>query len=98
MITRCQKCGLSQSDGAMGSVLPQCRCWLTNNPVPPTRMNNTELLNEMLLDLEQEHRLLRARNERLEKTIAAIVPRLEQAFGATHAAPLIIKKLIEENT
>jgi hypothetical protein len=26
MIYQCSKCGLSKSDGAMGSVLPQCKC------------------------------------------------------------------------
>lgn len=26
MIYQCQKCGLSKCDGAMGSVLPQCKC------------------------------------------------------------------------
>ena len=26
MIYQCQKCGLSKSDGAIGSVLPQCKC------------------------------------------------------------------------
>jgi hypothetical protein len=26
MIYNCAKCGLSKSDGAMGSVLPQCKC------------------------------------------------------------------------
>lgn len=49
-------------------------------------------------DLEQENRLMRARNERLEKIVAGIVPRLEMAFGAKHAAPIIAKKFIEEQT
>ena len=26
MIYNCQKCGLSKSDGAMSSTLPQCKC------------------------------------------------------------------------
>jgi len=34
MIYNCAKCGLSKSDGAMGSVLPQCKCdW--NLTAPP---------------------------------------------------------------
>ena len=35
MIYNCAKCGLSKSDGAMGSVLPQCKCdW---NLTPPKK-------------------------------------------------------------
>ena len=26
MLSQCPQCGLSKSSGAMGSVLPQCRC------------------------------------------------------------------------
>ena len=33
MIYQCPKCGLSKSDSAMGSVLPQCMChWQTQPP------------------------------------------------------------------
>jgi hypothetical protein len=36
MIYNCAKCGLSKSDGAMGSVLPQCKCdW--NLTAPPKK-------------------------------------------------------------
>lgn len=47
-------------------------------------------------DLEHENRLLRARNERLQALLDKIVPRLEQGFGASHAAPIIIRRLINE--
>lgn len=42
--------------------------------------------------LELENRLLRARNERLERITGEIVARLEAGFGATHAAPLLIRR------
>ena len=33
MIYNCKKCGLSKSDGAMGSVLSQCKCdWNLTSP------------------------------------------------------------------
>ena len=33
MLSQCSKCGLSKSSGAMGSVLPQCRCdWKMPTP------------------------------------------------------------------
>ena len=47
-------------------------------------------------ELEHENRLLRARNERLQKTLDAIVPRLEAACGATAMPPTLIKQLIED--
>jgi chromosome segregation ATPase len=104
-------------------------------------MNEQEReLDLMVAELEQENRLLRARNERmqtelnnaeqqihelkdlltverlaqkdranilnnyenrineLQKLVDSIVPRLEAACGATAMPPLVIKKLIEENT
>jgi hypothetical protein len=47
--------------------------------------------------LEVENNLLRARNERLQKLIDSVVPRLEAACGATAMPPLVIRKLIEES-
>jgi hypothetical protein len=35
MIYQCQKCGLSKSDSAMGSVLPQCKCDWNAPPLQP---------------------------------------------------------------
>lgn len=55
-------------------------------------------LDLLIADLEQENRLMRARNERLQKIIDGIVPRLEQACGATSMPPLVIKKFIEEQS
>lgn len=49
-------------------------------------------------DLEQENRLLRARCDRQQKLIDLIVSRLEAACGATSMPPLVIRKLIEENS
>jgi hypothetical protein len=62
-------------------------------------MNDQEReLDLMVAELEQENRMLRTRNERLQKLIDSIVPRLEAACGATAMPPLVIKKHIEENT
>ena len=52
--------------------------------------------DNLICELEMENSLLRARNNRLQKTIDAIVPRLEAACGATSMPPLVIKKMIEE--
>lgn len=49
-------------------------------------------------ELEHENNLLRARNERLQRCIDAIVERLEQACGATSMPPVMIKNFIEANT
>lgn len=49
-------------------------------------------------ELEHENHLLRARNERLQRTIDAIVARLEQACGANAMPPVLIKNFIEANT
>lgn len=51
---------------------------------------------EAIAELEHENRLLRARNERLQKVIDGIVPRLEQGFGTSHAAPQLIRKHIAD--
>ena len=58
-----------------------------------THCQNYEQSNQ-IDELEHENRLLRARNDRLQKTIDAIVPRLEAACGATAMPPLLIKQLI----
>ena len=50
----------------------------------------------LIAELEHENNLLRARNNRLQKTIDAVVPRLEAACGATSMPPMVIKKMIEE--
>ena len=60
-----------------------------------THCQNYEQSNQ-IDELEHENRLLRARNDRLQKTIDAIVPRLESACGATAMPPLLIKQLIND--
>jgi hypothetical protein len=60
-----------------------------------THCQNYEQSNQ-IDELEHENRLLRARNDRLQKTIDAIVPRLEAACGATAMPPLLIKQLIND--
>lgn len=55
-------------------------------------------LDLMVAELEQENRLMRARNERLQHIIDGIVPRLENACGAGTMPPLVAKKFIEENS
>lgn len=52
--------------------------------------------DNQIAELEHENKLLRARNERLQKTLDAIVPRLEAACGATAMPPTLIKQLIED--
>jgi hypothetical protein len=47
-------------------------------------------------ELEHENNLLRARNERLQRAIDAIVARLEQACGANAMPPVMIKNFIQE--
>lgn len=42
--------------------------------------------------LKLESRLMRQRNERLEAIPAQIIARLERGFGASHAAPLMIRR------
>jgi len=54
-------------------------------------------MNDMVAELEQENRMLRARNERLQKLVESIVPRLEAACGAGAMPPNVIRKLIEES-
>ena len=56
---------------------------------------NYELDNQ-IAELELENKLIRARNNRLQKTLDAIVPRLEAACGATSMPPLVIQNLIDE--
>lgn len=53
-------------------------------------------LGEYTQTMEVEANMLRARNERLQKLVDSIVPRLEAACGATAMPPLVIRKLIEE--
>lgn len=61
-------------------------------------MNDQEReLDLMVAELEHENRLLRARNERLQRILDGIVPRLEQACGATAMPPLVIRKFIDEH-
>ena len=62
-----------------------------------SHFQNYETSNQ-IDELELENNLLRARNERLQRCIDAIVERLEQACGATAMPPVIIKNLIEANT
>ena len=52
--------------------------------------------DNQIAELEHENKLLRARNERLQRTIGAIVARLEQACGANAMPPVMIKNFIQE--
>lgn len=52
--------------------------------------------DNQLAELEHENNLLRARNERLQRCIDAIVARLEQACGANAMPPVMIKNFIQE--
>ncbi len=52
--------------------------------------------DNQIAELEHENKLLRARNERLQKTLDAIVPRLEAACGATAMPPTLINQLIKD--
>lgn len=58
---------------------------------------NYELDNQ-IDELEHENRLLRARNERLEKVLESIVERLASACGASAMPPNLIKQFIKDNT
>lgn len=57
-----------------------------------------EELDFLIADLEQENRLLRARNERLQRTMDGIVRRLEDACSVGTMPPTIIKNFIEQNS
>jgi hypothetical protein len=51
MIYNCSKCGLSKSDGAMSSTLPQCKCdW---NAAPPKK-EWVSLTEEEIADMHHE--------------------------------------------
>ena len=59
-------------------------------------MNDQEReLDLMVAELEHENRLLRAQNERLQRIIDGIVPRLENACGAGTMPPSVAKTFIE---
>lgn len=58
---------------------------------------NYELDNQ-IAELEHENKLLRARNERLQACIDAIVPRLEAACGASAMPPTVIRDFINQNS
>ncbi len=54
MLSQCPQCGLSKSSGAMGSVLPQCRCdWKM-----PTQRTWVGLTNNELQPIADEYRIL----------------------------------------
>ena len=61
-------------------------------------MQTDDNLEGLLADLEQENRLLRTRNERLQRCIDGIVPRLEAACGAQSMPPKVAQKFIEEHS
>lgn len=44
-------------------------------------------LDMLVAELDRENRLLRARNERLEKTLAGVVTRLEDAIKGNRMPP-----------
>ena len=55
-------------------------------------------LGEYTQSMEVENNMLRARNERLQRALDGIVPRLEAACGAKTMPPMVAAKFIEENT
>lgn len=63
---------------------------------------NYENPDDMILELETENRLLRARNTRLENEnrtlVERIIKRLEAACGASSMPPLVIRKDFVEGT
>lgn len=63
---------------------------------------NYENSDDMMVELETENRLLRARNTRLENDnrtlVANIIKRLEAACGASSMPPLVIRKDFLEGT
>lgn len=63
---------------------------------------NYEKPEDMIVELETENRLLRARNTRLENEnrtlVDRIIKRLEAACGATAMPPLVIRKDFLEGT
>lgn len=59
-------------------------------------MNQQEReLDLLIADLEQENRLIQARNERLQKIVDGIVPRLEAACGARTMPAMVAHDFIE---
>lgn len=61
-------------------------------PVADPSDRETDLL---IAELDYENRMMRARNERLQRIIDGIVPRLENACGAGTMPPTVIKEFIE---
>lgn len=63
---------------------------------------NYENSDDMMVELETENRLLRARNTRLENDnrtlVTNIIKRLEAACGASSMPPLVIRKDFLEGT
>jgi hypothetical protein len=51
-------------------------------------------LDMLVAELDRENRLLRARNERLEKTIAGVVTRLEDAMKGNSMPPEAVLEFI----
>jgi hypothetical protein len=52
----------------------------------------------LVAELDRENRLMRARNERLEKTIAGVVTRLEDAMKGYSMPPEDVLKFILSQT
>ena len=51
-------------------------------------------LDMLVAELDRENRLMRARNERLEKTIAGVVTRLEDAQKGIQMSPTDVLEFI----
>lgn len=63
-VVQCHKCGLSKSSGAMGSVLPQCKCDFKQ----PTKVWDADGYDALVQELE----LLRADNKKLRAELKGI--------------------------
>ena len=48
-------------------------------------------------ELKHENKLLRARNDRLEKLVNSCTERMAQAFGSKSGPEMVMKRFIEEN-
>lgn len=71
MIYNCKKCGLSKSDGAMGSVLPQCKCdWNLTSPKKEwVGLTDEELkqLSNDCVEVRDENEFIRAIEAKLKE-------------------------------
>lgn len=57
-----------------------------------------QVLDMMVAELDRENQLLRARNERLEKTISGVVTRLEDAIKGNLMPPEEVLEFVASQT